>query len=337
MKRIIYVKLVVALSLIIMAVNSYADTLSEMATADSRVTFKIVDEAGMPVELAHIGVGYIVLSWGIQNKTFDVKGYSDATGHFSSSANASKKIGFTVKREGYYDSVGQFEYKKITDEKWEPWNPEVKVVLRKIENPVPMYARDTKKSNLIMPVAGKDVGFDLINYDWVTPYGKGSQSDLQFRLEGSYINSNNYDITLTITFIGHYNGIQLVQEDISQGSVFKLPRFAPDNGYEQKIVKHIKWSDKHTDRVIPNERRAIESNFVDNNSYFIRVRSQESNGKLLRAMYGKIQGDIKVYPKSTGSAMIIFKYYLNPDYTRNLEYGRNIFDNLPSTERVGLE
>lgn len=337
MKRMICIKLMISLALIIMAAPSYAGPFTGIDTAASKVTIKIIDEDGKPVESASIGVGYIVLSWGISNKTFDVKGYSDINGHFTASANASARIGFTVQKKGYYRSFGQFEYKKIKDGKWEPWNPELIVVMRKIVKPVPMYARDTKKSDLLIPVSGQEVGFDLIKYDWVAPYGKGNQADLKFKLDGSYISKNDFDMILTITFSGQYDGIQIVQEDISQGSEFKLPRFAPVDGYKQKIVKYIKWSEKYVDRVIPSERRAIEDNFADNNNYFIRIRSRVAESKLLRAMYGKIQGDIKVYPRSASTAAIFFKYFLNPDYTRNLEYGENLFENLPRTERVGLE
>jgi hypothetical protein len=59
-------------------------------------------------------------------------------------------------------------------------------------------------------------------------------------------------------------------------------------------------------------------------------------------MYGKILGDIQFYPINSNSAKIIFKYYLTPDYTQNIEYDplQNLFLNLRdrrSLEWVGLE
>ena len=75
---------------------------------------------------------------------------------------------------------------------------------------------------------------------------------------------------------------------------------------------------------------------------FFRVRSEIMDNKLLRAMYGKIQGDVKFYPLNANSAKIVFKFFLNPDYSQNLEYDpdQNLFLNLRdkrSLEWVGLE
>ncbi len=328
MIRTIPLTLTFMLIFILMTTTSHAKT--EMATADSKINFKIVDEDGIPVELADVGVGYIILSWGINNKTFDVKGYSDANGYFTAYANASAKIGFTVKKEGYYRSFGQFEYKEIKDGNWEPRNPELIVVLRKIVNPVPMYARDTTKSDLEIPVIGKEIGFDLVEYDWIAPYGKGKHADLIFKIDKRFANNYDFDTTLTITFLNKFDGIQLFKEDRRKnGSEFKLLRTAPEKGYQHKLVRNIRSS---------SDKR-IENDCSDDDNYFFRIRSKVLNGKLVQAMYGKIQGGICPEPRNSKSARILFAYFLNPDYTRNLEYrpGENLFKDLPSTERVGLE
>jgi hypothetical protein len=299
-----------------------------MATADSKISFKIVDDDGMPVDLAHIGVGYIILSWGINNKTFDVEGFSDASGYYSASANASGKIGFTVKKEGYYRSFGQFEYREIKQGKWEPWNQELKVTMRKIINPVPLYARDTAKSGLEIPVIGKEVGFDLMKYDWVVPYGMGKHADMVFKIDRRFVRNDDFDCTLTITFPNKFDGIQLFKEDRKNGSEFKLLRTAPEKGYQHKLVRNIRST----------SGKRIENDCTDDDNYFFRIRSEVLNEKLVRAMYGKIQGGICPEPRNSKSAQILFTYFFNPDYTRNLEYrpGGNLFENLPSTERVGL-
>lgn len=51
---------------------------------------------------------------------------------------------------------------------------------------------------------------------------------------------------------------------------------------------------------------------------------------------------MEVYPTSEKNAKIFFKYYLNPDYSRNLEYDptQNLFLNLRDNKKlewVGLE
>lgn len=56
-------------------------------------------------------------------------------------------------------------------------------------------------------------------------------------------------------------------------------------------------------------------------------------------MYGKILGHIGLTAIFSETAEIYFKYYLNPDYTRNLEFDpkQNLFKNLPDRERVGIK
>jgi len=74
-------------------------------------------------------------------------------------------------------------------------------------------------------------------------------------------------------------------------------------------------------------------NTTADNNYFFRVRSEERNGKLIRAMYGKIQGEMKVQPGYEHTAAIFMTYYLNPDYTRNMEFKENLFTNVDSAGR----
>lgn len=79
----------------------------------------------------------------------------------------------------------------------------------------------------------------------------------------------------------------------------------------------------------------LESDSKVDNNYIFRVRSEVKDGKLIKAMYGKIQGDIGFFPsnKPKNTARLEFKYFLNPDYTRNLEYGKNLFPGV----QVGIE
>jgi len=59
-----------------------------------------------------------------------------------------------------------------------------------------------------------------------------------------------------------------------------------------------------------------------------------TDGKVHKALYGKIHGEIRFDVINSKTAIIIFTYYLNPDGTRNLEFDqkRNLFQNLKSRE-----
>jgi len=60
----------------------------------------------------------------------------------------------------------------------------------------------------------------------------------------------------------------------------------------------------------------------------------DENGNLKRALYGKIIHDVLIEPRGSATGKIRFTYYLNPDYTRNLEYDPdvNLFGPLPKGE-----
>jgi len=160
------------LILLVAVVTFLLSTVTTFAfMSQAKITVRVVDEAGKPVDGVNVGIGF---------GKGDAEGLTNLEGRFSGSANCNSHIGFNAVKSGYYMSIGtyDFDYGKKSFIRWEPWNPEVTIVLRKIENPVPMYARDTKESRLFIPVTGKDVGFDLIMYDWVKPYGHGKVADI---------------------------------------------------------------------------------------------------------------------------------------------------------------
>lgn len=248
---------------------------------------------------------------------------TDTDGVFTGSeTSTSGYLAFNVTKVGYYKTTGEYQFKEQKTFRWEPWNPELKVILRKIENPVPMYARQAK---IEIPVIGKDVGFDLVEYDWVVPYGKGKNSDFVFYLSRKFTAWNEQDCQLHVKLYGKYNGIQMHTEDRQNGSVFKLNRYAPESNYVQNIQL-----------LINAHNGSWKSNVKNTDNYYFRIREQEKDGKLYKAIYGKISGHLDFTPINSKTAIITFNYYLNPDYTRNLEFDpkRNLFGILPDLERI---
>jgi hypothetical protein len=98
------------------------------------------------------------------------------------------------------------------------------------------------------------------------------------------------------------------------------------DGYQSTFVKRVSAG-------VYGTRKAKD----DVSNYIFRVRSENENGTLKRAMYGKILGDIRFGPVGENGGFEMH-YYLNPDYTQNLEFDpkRNLFVNLPEGEGVGL-
>ena len=295
---------------------------------EAMISAQLVDEGGLPISGQKVIVGFE--GSGRRGK---ISRTTDLQGRVSATYGTTGRVAFQVLSEGYYGTYSFYQFARIEPRKfpfgtnkWLPWNPEVKLLLRKIENPVPMFARNTKKSGLQIPVIGKEVGFDLIAYDWMPPYGDGKHPDFIFTLDKRLVSQDDFDSTLTLTFPNKVDGIILIKEDRRNGSIFKLPRFAPESGYQSKLVRYFRRS----------PGKPIEDSTAEDNNYIFRIRSEVVDGKLVQAIYGKIQSDISVYPGYHKTAAIVFTYYLNPDHTRNLEYSgkRNLFEDLPSRERV---
>ena len=151
-----------------------------------------------------------------------------------------------------------------------------------------------------MAVVGKDVGFDLIEFDWVAPYGKGKRSDFIFNLQRSPVESReNYEATLTITFSNKSDGMQPYRENLQYGSRFKLPRFAPEIGYSEKLILYESFG--------TGKPTKYNFNFRANDlNYMFRIRSEEKDGKVKEAMYGKIRKYISFSAIDSRTAEIYF-------------------------------
>jgi len=292
---------------------------------EAKISIKVIDENNQTIDDALVEIGF--LSNSDRNKELSISGKVNYQGVFTATGKTNGLVGATISKQGFYNSTVDYPFTKKSGNHWEPWNPVVTETLRKIENPVPMYAR--KLSPILLPEANKRIGFDLMEYDWVSPYGKGKHADFIFQLGGKYNSEYDFNNTLTLEFTNKFDGIQLVTENRRFGSQFKLPRTAPETGYQSKLIR--------------SESRApgqpYKSDRKEDNNYIFRIRSEEKNGKLIRAMYGKIQGDINFGVDKTHKASITFTPYLNPDYTRNLEFNpkQNLFKELKSFERVGLD
>ena len=104
-----------------------------------------------------------------------------------------------------------------------------------------------------------------------------------------YNSEVDFDTRLELSFPNKLDGIQLVKENRRFGSDLKLPRMAPETGYQNKLIRSRSR--------VPGAPG--EDDQKEDNNYIFRVRSEERNGKLVRAMYGKIHGDIYIYPPTS--------------------------------------
>jgi len=296
-------------------------------TPIASMTFLVLDEDGVPVENAQVRANFHNAS---NSKTkLDIKeGSTNPSGEVSVSGKTVGLVRYAVNKPGYYQSRGSYNFLKRTAFTWEPENPAIQVELRKVKKPVAMYARDTRDTNLEIPALDTDIGFDLTQFDWVSPYGKGEVADFIFNLHREYQDRTTHEGILLIKFSNQYDGISKFSVDDHIASDFKYPYEAVSNGYTDQI------------EITKVVRNGSNQNYdINKAGYFFRIRSVVDGNKHRKSMYGKIHGGIDFKLINTDTGYIFFKYYLNPDYSRNVEYdvAKNLFDGLSKREFVNID
>lgn len=219
---------------------------------------------------------------------------------------------FGASKEGYYSNGRDHEFAKIRDGDPAKWNPSTTLLLKKIKQPVDMYA---KQVNLGLPTRDKAVGFDLAVGDWVAPHGKGVTVDVLFNGHVEKKGPDS-DYTLVVSFPSPGDGIQeFVRSEAEFGSSLGSPQMAPLEGYASQWVQ--------TDFRSPG--KPIRTNRDEKRIYLLRVRTiLDEQGKVKSAQYAKVYGDF-----------MQFSYYLNPTpNSRSLEFNRGLIKGLKSFENV---
>jgi len=305
-------------------------------TYPAQLTFKVTTDNGEPVPNVEIGASTFLRWQPGESFGQDIHQQFSATTDVDGVAvvRAESKrgdFGYRVKdTPGFYrDNGNSYNFKEVREGRWQPANLVINIVLKPVIKPVPLYARKVGDGRPVkIPTLNKPVGFDLMIGDWVTPHGKGNTSDLTFTLTESvaYIEGTKpFDYVLTVTFSNEGDGIQSVLAAPHKDSELRLPRQAPENGYEPKLEKQM---------ALFAEGEAMKYDIREDQNYFFRVRTVlDEKGQIKSALYGKIMGNVRFGVNRS----VRFTYYLNPEsLDRNMEFDRtrNLFDHLSSLESV---
>lgn len=232
---------------------------------------------------------------------------------------------------GFYEhhTIDQ-KFQKGLSGQWEIDDGQLKVKLRRIKKPIPMYARRMGAGKPFeIPIVGQDVGFDLVISDWVVPHGKGKNSDLIVHMERRFVDIYDFDCTLTIRFSNPKDGIISEPKPVRSGSFLRLAYQAPEKGYQSELVKKA---------FAHPPSKAITTGIDREQNYYFRVRTiLDDKGEIKSAYYGKIHGDFE-FARFAPNTGLKFTYYLNgKENDRNLEFDvkGNLLRNLSESERVG--
>ena len=282
---------------------------------DTEILFHVYDEEGNPVKGAEVSAGFFTGgSWshGPTNRYYK-KCITDSKGYCAYSESTPGWVDIVTTKSGYYRDSKNIQKTGLL---------KMEIVLKKKNKQVPMYARRIIAN---IPEQNVDIGFDLIESDWIKPYGNGKVADFIFNhshLKDTYIEGltqqppprTNYK--LVITFPNDGDGIQSFYASSLYGSELMSPPLAPEQGYNNKLVLTLEDAFHH-EKVIDGIRKKI--------NYIFRIRTEMQNGKIVSAMHGKTHGGIRVGGQNP---RIKFWYYVNPSNTRNLEFkiSTNLFE-----------
>lgn len=285
------------------------------------------EEDGTPIE----GVDTTITFMGHSSRqTQRIKGQTDASGVFQASGRPNLRMYVKLDKDGYYTTIsGRLSRTQDHD---------LAYVLRKIESPIPLYA---KKFRGKVPKLGVGIGFDFKEGDWVAPHGSGKVSDVI--IHASMINTDR-DLPsglIRLTFLNKTDGVFTVDEKSGYmpASQLVMPHSAP------------KVPDKAYALQVSRKESGYENNSKPRNtSYFFRTRSKEVLPGKFVYNYSKLQAGFSFvmgggifleepyrerHPQEYG--LVEFTYYFNPTPNdRNLEFDpkRNLFTDLDPTEQV---
>lgn len=281
----------------------------------ARITLRVVNEDGEPVSSASVR-GYFEnpSTRDYVGDVFDKR--TDKNGEVAVSGKVFSYMEGRVLCDEHYRTRFRFDNPHVPDSvdgttAWPDWVATNTVVLKRIRNPVPMYMKAIEGR---FPIRDEFVGYDMVDGDWVTPYGRGSVSDMEMCYSQIALSTNRFgvplesDRTIVLRFPGDGNGMIQSFLDTTSGSTYRTSYEAPAEGYVQEWT--YRW------RFVKGTHP--ETNANPNHCHYFRIRTiRDENGEIVRAMYGKF----------IGSLVEKRLYYLNPDGTRNVEFDpeRNLF------------
>lgn len=295
-----------------------------LSAANFSVTIQVVDDSSLPVENAVIS--NITRENGKSSRQ-EFKTGKDGKVHIKNSSDI-PWVGCRINKEGYYESSNPIHFikkNKILNQ-WELKDDQIVVTLRKILNPTKMYAQQIKP--LKIPVYEKKIGFDLLKGDWVKPYGVGLSKDFIFIFKRLYKKGQSVhdpsSINMDMTFNNKLDGIvEYKCPENFNVSNFVWPYEVENLEFKASLMKfksyNLEGVHQRKSNIIPEDQVTL------NKGYIFRVRTMvDSNGKIVAAKYGKIQGDFQLY----SSGYIKFTYYYNPTGNKSLEFNlsKNLFN-----------
>jgi uncharacterized protein YceK len=259
----------------------------------------VVDDEGTPV-------------FGVSVRGFNrryLRGTTDEQGMFRWTSYNHRIDYYELSKEGYYNTKSNCEV--TTSELASIGTKTMNVTLKRIKNPIPMYA---KEAEVKLPEAEGTFGYDLVKGSLVAPFGKGSVPDFIFRLTRD-------PKTVDIVFSNNGDGIQpfFTPHRYSNSSALVSDHTAPLTGYFPSLREaDDDWQNKYKQK----DYSRLKREWSEEVNYYFRIRSTDDNTANNTALYGKIYGPFRLKYWDGNVPHICFTYYLNQDGSNNVEFAR---------------
>lgn len=203
--------------------------------AKARIVLRVVDDGGRPVQGAHVKVFF---SMADDSKGQWTIAQTDTNGLCVAEARTKGVLEIDVSREGYYRSREEISFidmgheHEVRNDKWQPWGMVRRMTLLPVRTPCAQVAVSQKWKTV--PELRKWVGFDLMEDDFVKPYGTGRNADMEilFDWDGRWRQKEYGGMALNIRFPEKFSGGYYASR--TPGSEFAwVYRADPDEVYEK--------------------------------------------------------------------------------------------------------
>lgn len=257
--------------------------------AEAQERLRVVDSEGRPVAGARVWGG---LQTGDElNDYIEIKGLTNTNGEFVICGKCTNRIRCEITKEGYYDSefvAADYGYAHdLKDGKWQPYGKQTKVVLKKIIDPVVAGVRYIEQK---IPSFGTWMGYDLEKVDWVSPFGRGDKSDVMVRFSARESGPFDFGYRMELSFT-HFPFAGVLRCKKEPFTRFPYAYHADTNALYQGEIEF------EVDR---SGAKKVWKQLGEDEYLIFRTRTRiDSNGKLISAHYGRIDGEWKFYELHT--------------------------------------
>ena len=254
--------------------------------ADAKVTYTVVDDDGIPVAGATAHIWFrttypkkVIKDWMLN---------TDSNGVFVAEYRTNDRLSVGIDKTGYYHTVDRVTfsdpcaYPSAKGGKWHPYGAVRTVTLKKIKDPGKLLVFPNSRRRCHIPEFNVWLGFDLERGEWMTPHGKGNNTDVLLRFSSTKNGVHDYRYVMDVSFTNNpYAGACQLKKDGS--SDFKTVYTADSNA-------HYKATFSYVSEQTPGNKRRWD--FLDDDSYLVfRTRTRvDEHGNLIGAHYGKILG-----------------------------------------------